>query len=88
MPIPTEDQNNGMKAYGKSYGSMGGHADNTPKSFSVKSGMKSGKQASGMKPIKSVANPFKQDSAGKLNKSGASTRSESLARLRGKGALA
>ncbi len=84
MPIPTEDQNNGMKAYGKSYGSMGGHADNTPKSFSVKSG----KQASGMKPIKSVANPFKQDSAGKLNKSGASTRSESLARLRGKGALA
>lgn len=74
MPINPEDQINGMKAFGKSYG---------PHDPSL--GIKA---ASGMKPLKSVANPFKQDSAGKLNSSGASTRSESLARLRGKGALA
>lgn len=39
------------------------------------------------KVIKAVTNPFHSDNAGKLSKS-ASTRSESLARLRGKGALA
>ncbi len=37
--------------------------------------------------IKAVSNPFRNDSAGKLSRSGAGTRSESLARLRGKGAL-
>lgn len=37
---------------------------------------------------KTVTMPFQKDSAGKLSKSGASTKSESLARLRGKGALA
>ncbi len=78
MPINPEDQINGMKAYGKGYGPHGPAMG--------KSG--TGISASGTKAIKSVANPFKQDSAGKLNKSGASTRSESLARLRGKGALA
>lgn len=35
-----------------------------------------------------VKAPFKGTNAGKLSKSGATTKSESLARLRGKGALA
>ncbi len=38
--------------------------------------------------LKTIKNPFQKDSAGKLSKSGSSTLSESLSRLRGKGALA
>ena len=72
--INPEDQINGMKAFGKGYGPHG-------------PAMGSGMPSIG-KSLKSVSIPFKQDSAGKLNNSGASTRSESLARLRGKGALA
>ena len=33
-------------------------------------------------------NPFSRDGSGKLNTSGSTTKSESIARLRGKGALA
>ena len=43
-------------------------------------------KSAGSKIVKTAANPFSHDGAGKLSKS-ASTRSESLARLRGKGAI-
>ncbi len=58
-----------------------------PASAFGKSSIKNGK-FQGAKSLKPSSKAFKGDSAGKLNKSGATTRSESLARLRGKGALA
>jgi len=53
-----------------------------------KAGRSMAVKSSAAKSIKSVKDPFRKDSGGKLSKTGATTRSESLARLRGKGALA
>ena len=58
-----------------------------PASAFGKSSVKFGSKGAN-KTLKPSSKAFKGDSAGKLNKSGATTRSASLARLRGKGALA
>ncbi len=62
-------------------------ASGATKPYFGKTGMPGMKVPGASRVIKAVSNPFHNDNAGKLSKS-ASTRSESLARLRGKGALA